>query len=216
MHPEVVDRRDVGWLRTPAARASCSKRFSRSGSCENDAGSTLIATSRPRRGSRARRPRPSRRAERGQDLVRTELGSSGKCHVSYRGPGFYLADQLHAVDEVQVRKRADVAVGIALSAPASRAQYERSPTPATSAGIKVRHDSFRPVERSSRKTFAGFSAARWTKRNRPSELSWSRPVFLVETRNLLRFSSGERIEIGLPVRPFDHGPSPSKLTIAPW
>ena len=43
-----------GWFRTPAARASCSKRFSRSGSCENDAGSTLIATSRASRGSFAR------------------------------------------------------------------------------------------------------------------------------------------------------------------
>ena len=43
-----------GWFSTPAARASASKRFKRSGSCENVAGSTLIATSRVSRGSRAR------------------------------------------------------------------------------------------------------------------------------------------------------------------
>ena len=43
-----------GWFRTPAARASASKRFKRSGSVEKLAGSTLTATSRPKRGSFAR------------------------------------------------------------------------------------------------------------------------------------------------------------------
>ena len=43
-----------GWFRTPAARASASNRRSRSASVEKLAGSTLTATSRPRRGSFAR------------------------------------------------------------------------------------------------------------------------------------------------------------------
>jgi hypothetical protein len=54
MRPDVVDDRDVGWLSSPAAFASCSNRRRRSASDENDAGSTLIATSRERRGSFAR------------------------------------------------------------------------------------------------------------------------------------------------------------------
>ena len=73
----------LGWFRTPAARASCSKRFSRSGSCENDAGSTLIATSRPSRGSFARYTSPIPPApERREDLVGTELGAGGERHFS--------------------------------------------------------------------------------------------------------------------------------------
>ena len=40
--------------RAAAARASCSNRVRRSGSVDNPAGKTLTATSRPRRGSRAR------------------------------------------------------------------------------------------------------------------------------------------------------------------
>src|SRR5205085_4526595 len=48
----------LGWLRDDAARASRSKRFSRSGSDASPAGSTLIATSRPSRGSRARYTSP--------------------------------------------------------------------------------------------------------------------------------------------------------------
>ncbi len=42
-----------GWFSPPAACASCSKRRSRSGSWEYVAGSTLIATSRFSRSSRA-------------------------------------------------------------------------------------------------------------------------------------------------------------------
>src|SRR5215470_17411406 len=57
-----------GWFKTPAARASCSKRFSRSGFCENEAGRTLIATSRPRRGSLARYTSPIPPAPRGETI----------------------------------------------------------------------------------------------------------------------------------------------------
>src|SRR6185436_13993197 len=47
-----------GWLSAAAARASSSKRCNRSMSAEKDDGSTLIATSRPRRASRARYTSP--------------------------------------------------------------------------------------------------------------------------------------------------------------
>src|SRR5688500_197302 len=50
--------RMFGWFSAAAARASCSNRASRSGSVEKAAGSTLIATSRPRRASRARYTSP--------------------------------------------------------------------------------------------------------------------------------------------------------------
>ena len=55
---DVVDGGMFGWLRAAAARASCSKRRSRSASAENDAGSTLMATSRLSRVSRARYTSP--------------------------------------------------------------------------------------------------------------------------------------------------------------
>src|SRR5713226_5452689 len=47
-----------GWFSAAAARASCSKRRRRSGSALNAAGSTLMATSRPRRESWARYTSP--------------------------------------------------------------------------------------------------------------------------------------------------------------
>src|SRR5215470_6179875 len=47
-----------GWFRIPAARASCSKRRRRSASVDKDAGRTLMATSRPSRGSFARQTSP--------------------------------------------------------------------------------------------------------------------------------------------------------------
>src|SRR5262245_57548340 len=50
--------RMLGWLSAAAARASCSNRRRRSTSAEPAVGSTLIATSRPRRGSRARYTSP--------------------------------------------------------------------------------------------------------------------------------------------------------------
>src|SRR5499425_2094808 len=48
----------LGWFSAAAAFASCSKRCSRCGSEEKDAGRTLIATSRFNRGSRARYTSP--------------------------------------------------------------------------------------------------------------------------------------------------------------
>ena len=60
---------------------SCSKRRSRSGSAANTAGRTLIATSRPRRVSRARYTSPyAARADLGSDLVRAESGASSQSH----------------------------------------------------------------------------------------------------------------------------------------
>src|SRR5580765_2045550 len=50
--------RMFGWLSAAAARASSSKRCNRSVSAEKDDDSTLIATSRPRRESRARYTSP--------------------------------------------------------------------------------------------------------------------------------------------------------------
>src|SRR5438477_5349356 len=61
----------LGWFRTPAALASCSNRLRRSPSAEKDAGRTLIATSRFRRGSRARYTSPIPPAPRGD---RTSYG----------------------------------------------------------------------------------------------------------------------------------------------
>src|SRR5450759_1535827 len=48
----------LGWFRAEAARASCSKRWRRSGSAAVAAGSTLIATSRPSLASVARYTSP--------------------------------------------------------------------------------------------------------------------------------------------------------------
>src|SRR5438045_4261132 len=50
--------RMFGWESTATARASRSKRASRSVSCANGSGRTLTATSRPRRVSRARYTSP--------------------------------------------------------------------------------------------------------------------------------------------------------------
>jgi hypothetical protein len=50
---DVVNGEDVRMFSAPAARPSCSKRRRRSASTECAAGSTLIATSRPSRASRA-------------------------------------------------------------------------------------------------------------------------------------------------------------------
>ena len=58
----------LGWLSRPAARASCSKRFRRSASLEKAGGRTLIATSRPRRGSLARYTSPIPPAPRGERI----------------------------------------------------------------------------------------------------------------------------------------------------
>ena len=58
----------LGWFRTPAARASCSNRRSLSGSREKMAGRTLIATSRPSRGSFARYTSPIPPAPSGERI----------------------------------------------------------------------------------------------------------------------------------------------------
>src|SRR5450759_2836855 len=50
--------RRLGWFKAEAARASCSKRWRRSGSAAVEAGSTLIATSRPSLASVARYTSP--------------------------------------------------------------------------------------------------------------------------------------------------------------
>ena len=50
---DVEEAQMWGWFSADAARASCSKRRRRSGSAATPAGSTLIATVRPRRVSRA-------------------------------------------------------------------------------------------------------------------------------------------------------------------
>ena len=73
-----------GWLRAEAARASFSKRESRSASADTSAGSTLIATSRPSRVSPRGRPRPShpRRSRRRAGSVR----GSGASPVPSLGP----------------------------------------------------------------------------------------------------------------------------------
>src|SRR5712691_10453389 len=65
--------RMLGWLSAATARASCSKRRSRSVSAANDTGITLIATSRPSRGSRARYTSPIPPAPSG---ARTSYGPS--------------------------------------------------------------------------------------------------------------------------------------------
>ena len=55
----------LGWLSDEAARASFAKRLNRSGSVETSAGSTLSATSRSSRVSRARYTSPMPPAPRG-------------------------------------------------------------------------------------------------------------------------------------------------------
>ncbi len=71
----------LGWLSIPAARASCSKRRSRSAFCEKAAGRNLIAISRPSLVSRAidlaHRPRP----KQSENLVRTRRCAFCKRHM---------------------------------------------------------------------------------------------------------------------------------------
>src|SRR6266545_1469490 len=154
-----------GWFRTPAARASCSKRRSRSGSFENDAGSTLIATSRPRRGS------------------------------------------FQAVDDLQVRKDAEIAVGVRLA-------------------VGRRHH---PVDRGESRSiggaylFPGFLAPRGDLVTREPQGDLSLPIevqppaFSIESHRYVlgrqagerrRLAASERVEIDPPVRA-PHGGEPA-------
>ena len=86
--------RGSGWLSAPAARASCSKRCSRSLLSANAGGSTLIATSRPMpRVARAPDLAHAAGAERRDDLVTADSGARRDGHEARRinrsGPGEY-------------------------------------------------------------------------------------------------------------------------------
>ena len=115
MLPTSKTVRMFGWLSAATARASRSKRASRSGSHATDAGSTLIATSRRSRGSRARytSPRQSdgrwREALRSPDrCLRAGLGAGSRLRQEPTrdrgGPGDLLrARQLTFEDVDQIR-----------------------------------------------------------------------------------------------------------------
>ena len=75
-----------GWLSAATARASRSKRRRRSGSAAKSSGRTLTATSRPRRGSRARYTSPMPPAPRSSsDLVGPEPRPCQKRHARASG-----------------------------------------------------------------------------------------------------------------------------------
>lgn len=85
-------RRMFGWLSAAAARASCVKRCRRSPSAEKDDGRTLIATSRPKRGSRARYTSPIPPAPSGAGI---SYGSSFVPEVSaMRAPHYSVRHPL--------------------------------------------------------------------------------------------------------------------------
>src|SRR5262245_38931653 len=100
-----------GWFRTPAARASCSKRFRRSASCEKDAGRTLIATSRPRRGSFARYTSPMPPAPRGPAI---SYGPSRVPEESVMERDGSSSTLLESLDDVEVGEVAQVGIGVGL------------------------------------------------------------------------------------------------------
>src|SRR6266542_7147144 len=79
--------------RAEAERASCSKRRSRSGSWENSSGSTLTATSRPSRVSRALYTSPMPPDPRG------EITSYGP----RRAPAASVIGSLHPTEEEKIR-----------------------------------------------------------------------------------------------------------------
>ena len=79
MRPEVVQAVMFGWFSAAAARASCSKRRSRSGSAEDDGQDLDGDVSLEPRVARPVHLSHATRAER-RDLVGTEAYSGGECH----------------------------------------------------------------------------------------------------------------------------------------
>ena len=192
---DVVDRRDVGMVEAPAARASCSKRFNRSGSCEKDAGRTLIATSRPSRGSFARYTSPIPPApDRREDLVGTE---PVRARVERR---------LHALDpSIQVRENAVEAVDVSVTA------ASRNDVQGVDARCVGRHQGSPELFASSRdvepKDLRRQLHSAVDVQKTAIEAHLVHAVFRIDTGHHGRLPSGERIEVGLPIGPAGRRPT---------
>ena len=197
--PEVVDRHDVRVVEGPAARASCSKRFKRSASCENDAGQHLDRdVASEARVARAIDLAHPARADGREDLVGTEPGSGGECH--FEAGGLTRSFLLQALDDVEVRETP--LVGIAVELPVGR-DVDRADGDDTagSGGMSSFQRSFLPRPMSSSMTRAGTSPRR---RTRSSAVGGKRKGNVPgDQAGFGRPAPCERIEVVALIRPGD-------------